>query len=168
MAKKRKGSKRDEHTRVRDLKAWVKLRTIAAKLSRCEPLDDDESVLAGNLLHMVARNVDPRPHYHEPVPHAPKKAGGFWKAMHYRLVRDFHPDGSRLEQPKKPADVAAEIAEAWGYVEDADASTIYRIEREHRAACDEILADANDQGRHFLLLDMQREAEEARKSQGKK
>jgi hypothetical protein len=161
--KARKGTA--EHARPRDQKTLRELLTIAAKLGHGEPLDYGESVLAGNLLRMVGHNIDPRPLFHERVRNAPKKAGAFWLALHYRLVREFDPDGSRLEHKKTPLDVALEVAESWGY---EDPGSILRIARKHQSECDDILADAeNDYSRRSLLLDMQCHAEEA-KNQGKK
>lgn len=144
---KRSAGPKGANFEVRDPKALRELSAIAAKLSFGEPLEHAESVLAGNILHMVVLNQDPRGQFYQAVPGSPRTMlGPLDVALHYRLLRAAGVEGA-----------AGDVANAWGYDDD---KSVFRIERAWRSVCDQILAEANDSYRGILLKEIQQRAEQ--------
>lgn len=114
--------------------AVQRLREIAAKLQWGEALDSDEAMLAGRLIHMIARGVDPRPIYLKPLKGRPTNPYGFEIALHYRLTNNV-----------------GEVADAWGY---DDVKKIHGFERQHRTECDVLIQLLTPKTREHRLKEL--------------
>lgn len=145
--RKRAGSKGKRHTRVRDLKDFHFLLSIAVKLQNQEPLEPAESQAAGNLLRMIADAKDVLAIFHEPVSHTPQQADEFYIALHHGFL-------------KGTSDAAGIVADTWGYEDD---KSILRIWRKRKSECAEIIEIATEPTRLWHIKSLEDKAKVARR-----
>lgn len=141
------GSKGKRHTRARDPKDIYCLLKIAAKLKHQEPLEPEESVVAGNLLGMIAHGTDVLALFHEPVSHSPQQADEFYIALHYGFLKGTN-------------DAAGIVADAWGYEDD---KSVLRIWRKRKSECVDIIAIATTQTRQRHIKSLEDKAQVAKR-----